>query len=157
MEQIIQKYNKDLYKIIFKILKDEHYTEDCLQQTYMNILKNMDKFKNKSNIKTWIVRIAINCALQHLKNIETNVSSIDFTENIFEDRYDYIKDIEIKNMYNVVKECIDKLKSKYKEVLVLKYFEDKSLKEIADNYNVSRTCVKQRLSRGKKFIENTIN
>src|SRR5262245_23009030 len=62
-EEMMRRCNQRLYRVVRAILKDEHETEDVMQQAYVQAFQHLDQFAGRSQFSTWITRIAIHEAL----------------------------------------------------------------------------------------------
>ena len=141
---IIQYINKNqgkLYRLVFSYIKDEEQSLDVIQNTILKALDNLEKLREEKYLETWIYRIAINESLKYLKKQKNepifNIQDYEISSEEFEN-----KDItDVMDLYK----AIDSLKPKLKTVIILRFFEDKSLAEISKITNSNLSTVKTRL------------
>jgi len=150
---IIDRYEKRLLRYIQRILfVSKEDAEDILQEVFIKAYKNINGYDSKYSFSSWIYRIAHNEAVSFLrkknKTIEGNqdfdiFDKITSEENVEDD---FLKDLKRKE----VRQLLTKLKPKYREVLVLRYFEDMEYNEISDVLHTSVGNVSSLINRGKK-------
>ena len=149
---IIQYINKNqgkLYRLVFSYIKDEEQSLDVIQNTILKALDNLEKLREEKYLETWIYRIAINESLKYLKKQKNepifNIQDYEISSEEFEN-----KDItDVMDLYK----AIDSLKPKLKTVIILRFFEDKSLAEISKITNSNLSTVKTRLYKALKELK----
>lgn len=147
-EQIYQHYNRQLYYFIFSIVKNTADAEEGLQLTFIRVIKNIQSLKSPEAFHSWLYRIAYNQAIticskdKHKVNLDddTNLEEIIYDKEMPDELY--IK----SEIVNLVKDEIDKMPEIYGQVAILKYFDDLTIKEIAEVLNIPTGTVKTRLS-----------
>lgn len=149
-EELIKVYHPYVYGFLLKNIEDKELTEDLTQDTFLKIIRNIDKFdiEGKANFSTYIITVARNCYIDYLrkyKNVRLNVSleDIDYTldENIEEVVIDRIES----------KEVLDKLKDLPEEQQIairLKYIQGLTLKEIGQVLHAEPKTIKSRIHNG---------
>lgn len=134
-EALLSDYGK-FYRLAYSYVHNEADAMDIVQEgAYKAILKS-DSLKEPACVKTWLYRIMINEAITFLKNRKETTD----VEEIFASKEDIYEDIDLRR-------AIDSLEPKDKAIVVLRFFEDKDLKEIADILNENLSTVKSRLYR----------
>lgn len=150
-EVLVNIYGNRLLKTCYLILKDEKDAEDALQDTFLLVHKNIKKFKGKSTLYTWLYAIAVNQCRNRLRKKKELVPFDDSVE------FGEIEDLEEKVMEYISKEKLRKellsLPFIYREVLVLFYFNDLSIKEISEVLEEKEGTVKSKLSRGRNILQ----
>lgn len=158
---IFDKYYPKISKYILRRTADPHITQDITSETFYKAFKNLWQFQwRKVPFSAWIYRIATNEINQYFrKNVLRKTVSLDFLieNNSYEpaDRHEFIKEIEEaeheierhKDFLNI-RTKIAKLPIKYQNVISLRFFEDKKIKEIAEILNKKEGTIKSLLSRG---------
>lgn len=144
-EELMKRYKDYLYKMAFLYVKNEHDALDICQDTILNAYLGISKLNNPIYFKTWITKILIN--IVHNKNrYDNKFQDINLEEVIGEVSY---SDIESKlDLYD----AIDSLESKYKIPIVLQYFYDLSISQIAKIMECNENTIKSNIRRGKKKI-----
>ncbi|MDD3365368.1 MAG: sigma-70 family RNA polymerase sigma factor, partial [Syntrophomonas sp.] len=68
INELVSEYGNSLLRMCFLYLKDIHLAEDAVQETFLKVYKNHPQFKGDSEVKTWIMRIAINVCKNYLRS-----------------------------------------------------------------------------------------
>jgi RNA polymerase sigma-70 factor, ECF subfamily len=137
--EIIQRYQGKLFAYLFRLIGNREDAEDILQDVFVKAFRNLNSFDVDRKFSSWIYRIAHNEAVNYIKrkslkrfiSWESVVSTKDqIDSSSTEEGADkvWIK----KEISKEVEEAINKLSFKYKQVLVLRYYEDKSYEEIGE-------------------------
>ncbi len=141
--------NKEkLYRIAYSFFKNQNDSLEAIQETTYRAYRNIKKLKEISYFNTWIVRILINYCISEQNKSQKVVSlysEIVTTEEI----NPAIKlDIEV---------ALDQLKPNYKEVILLKYFEDFTIKDIAQIMDAPEGTIKTWVHRALGSLKNILN
>ena len=152
-ERLYNAQKQKLYFIAYKMLNDEKLAEEAVSEAFLNISVKFDTFKTLSDSQ-----IEAYCVLT-LKNICKNIINSESKNNCIsiddcENDDSFLSDIElqyINKMY--LKEKISKLKPKEKEVLLLYYFYDLSLREIAKMKKITNAAAQKRLQQARKHLK----
>ena len=140
-----KEYGEMLYRISFVLLGNPDDTEDVLQDVFITLLYNSPQFKTKEHEKAWLIRITQNKCINILKNSERKNLTIDemklptYSENR-DEKIDIIKHIL-------------SLPPKYKTAVILYYYNDYSVDEIATTLKISKSAVKMRLKRAREILK----
>ncbi|NME95249.1 RNA polymerase sigma factor [Clostridium cochlearium] len=150
--KLVNIYGNKLLRTCFLMLKDEKEAEDIVQDTFIKVFKYINGFKGNSSLYTWVYKIAQNIIKDKCKN---DISTIPY-----EDYYtseDNIEEIIINNNNKrILKEKLKEMGFIYKQVLVLFYFNDFSIKEIREILDKKEGTIKSKLSRGRKLLKKSL-
>lgn len=148
ISRLINQYGNSILRMCYMYLKDYQLAEDVTQETFLQVYEKYETFENRSSEKTWITRIAINRCKNCMRTHWFKRVSIDTIPEIPEsDSYDRILD------KNAISLEIMKLPQKYKEVILLYYYQELSVKEIAFILNQKETTILQRLKRAREHLK----
>ena len=153
--EIIQRYQNKLSHYLRKFIKDFDEIEDVLQDVFIKAYKNLYGFNPDKRFSSWIYRIAHNEAINHIKKYY-NRGRISFDELEYEiigEKMDLAERIDLKIDREKIGLAFNDLKLKYKEVILLYYFEDRSYEEISDILRMPVSTVGTYISRGKKQLK----
>lgn len=138
-EQIVQRYQDKLKRYIKRLTNRPLEVDDLVQEVFIKTYKNLRRFNPKLQFSSWIYRIAHNESVNLIKS--SWIQKITSIEPLFfigkEDKTE--AEIDRKQLQKQINSCLNRLEVKYKEPLVLYYFENKSYEEISD---ILRTPVK---------------
>ena len=131
MEEIYKEYSKIVYNYLLSLTCNSEIAEELMQETFYSAVKNINKFRNESNIKTWLCKIAKNKWIDYLnKSKKTSEIAIDEIEekfllvNSFEDEFSNKE--AVIDLYKK----IHNLDEKTREVIYLRIRADLNFKEI---------------------------
>lgn len=135
---LIRRYEGKIRRYILRLSGGRvDDTEDVLQEVFIKVYKNLNDFDSKLKFSSWIYRIAHNETITFLRKINRRPTTYNFdidavrVKTIKED-LDIEKEIDRKQLAIDIAKIIGTLDNKYKEVLLLRYIEDKDYREISD-------------------------
>ena len=158
MEEIYKVYAKRIYTYLLSLAKDEYIAEELLQETFYSAIKNINKFRNESSIKTWLFTIAKNKWIDYCKKNKKLLET-----PIYEKEQDILcstsfeEDFLNKNELLDVCKQIHKLDEKSKEVVYLRLFTNFSFKEIANIIGKTEENTRIIFFRAKNKLKGDIN
>ena len=146
LEKFITENLDGAYRFAYSYTRNETSAEDVVSESVVKALKSVNSLKNQAYLKTWFYKIIINTALSHIKKesklVYLNPESSPTIEPFAED-YSSLS----------FRELIDKLEPKYKSIIILRFFEDMTLEEIAMTLEENINTIKTRLYRGLKLLK----
>lgn len=153
---IYKRYSGKIFGKCLSLLKNENEAEDATQDVMMKILMNMSKFSGKSRFSTWIYSITYNYCIDFLrrKKKDPSVYVDDFIDNM--DVEDNVEDAFLLEM-NVrrLKVILEEIPSGDKTILLMKYQDEMSIKEIGGILNKSESAIKMKIKRAKQKFKKT--
>ena len=133
-DNIYEEYFDRVYYKVLSVVKNDDDAEDICQETFISVYKNLSKFREESNIYTWIYRIAINKTYDFFKK-----RKIEFEIN--DDVLSLPEDVNFDTKV-ILEEKLKLISEKEKEIVVLKDIYGYKLKEIAEMKNMNLSTVK---------------
>lgn len=144
-DEVYEQYFDKIYYKILGSVKNPEDAEDIAQEVFMSVYKNLKKFREDSNIYTWIYKIAINKIYDFFKkkklNFELNDAILDVDDGI-----------DLNNNL-LLKDQLEKLGTQEREVVILKDIYGYKLKEIADMKNINLSTLKSIYYKALKDME----
>ena len=157
LEWAMNEYGELLIRLAYTYVKDVHVAEDIIQDVFLKVHEKGDQFRYESSFKTYLYRITINRCKDHLKS--WSFKNIFFTNKRWpvEEANESVENrvIRFEEDYELGEEILS-LPIKYREVLILHYYQDYSVKEISTILSISKNTVNTRLRRAKEQIKNNI-
>ena len=152
-EAIFNNYKKTMYYIANSILKDEHYSHDAVQNSFLKIIKHIDKIEDVKCNKTkgFIVTIVRNSSIDIYRKLQMEKNKVQKLENEILSFEQEVYDTDI--LPNKVEVAILKLPERYKQVFFLKYSHGVDDDKIADVLDISPSTVRTRIKRGKEKLK----
>ena len=141
------------YAYSFRYLRDEHLAQDALQESFVRVLKNIRKLQNPSLFIAWLNQINFHVCydIQKERMKYGAGAGTEELERIPAEKGTPEEIIEI-DMKRYIMRQIDSLPVTESQVIIMKYYQDMSLDEIANMLNISRSTVKRYLKSAKKHL-----
>lgn len=152
-ELIVNRYQAKLKRYITRLTNRPEEVDDILQDVFIKVYKNLRQYNSKLKFSSWIYRICHNESINLIKSSWIQkITSIDYIFNLgYSDNTEEALDKQaLKAQINL---CLDKLAVKYKEPLVLHYYEDKSYEEISDILRIPIKTVGVLIFRARKQVK----
>lgn len=171
-EQIYGEYGQRILNVLYRFTNREQVARDLLQDVFVKVYENMPSFQQRSQLYTWIYRIAVNHAMNHLKRERRTLWVDLMDEKVVDllsherieipgigpqtvDRPDQaLERIEISAL---VQEAVNALHPKYRVPFVLFRDEQLSYAEIAKVLDLSLSAVETRIHRARKMLIQKLN
>ena len=152
---LMKRYEVKLLRYIKRISNFSHEeSEDILQEAFIKTYRNLNNFDKDLKFSSWIYRIAHNEVIDNYRKKQTRPQEMTFdTENILNNlvgEIDISKDIDNKYLQKNISQVLNSLDLKYREVLILKFLEEKEYKEISDILKKPMGTVATLISRAKQ-------
>ena len=147
------------YFIALKITQNEHDAEDILQESYMKALEKLDEIDVSQNVMSWFCRIVANKSKNLVKSKKPLVyegEDDNFFEDIPEDKTEFCpeENLNQEELRLEVMAAIDELTYEKRACIMMMYFGEMSVKEIAESIEVPESTVKNRLYTARKDLKN---
>ncbi len=154
---LVERYRGVLFGTACIMLRDRGLAEDAVQEALISIWRNLPSFRFKSSIKTWLVRIVINEVKQQFRKKKLPVVSLEEASDDPSEQ-DVAETILIKNEERQdLRLAIGNLSPNQREAIVLHYFSDMSVPEIAEATHQFEGTIKSRLSRALEHLNEILN
>jgi RNA polymerase sigma-70 factor (ECF subfamily) len=153
--EIYNRYAKAMYNVSFRIVKDDHFAEDVMQEGFLRAFIKINDFKQEVSFGAWLKRIIVNCSIDFYKK-NNQFKSEDFETTLYKIE-ESTTDITECNSFNELKvkqilETINALKYNYRMVLTLFYIEGYDSEEISEILKISYSNCRTTLSRAKESL-----
>ncbi len=151
-QELIIKYHPFVFKFLVKITENEHLADDLVQDVFIKVIRNIDKFdiSGKAKFSTYIITISKNSYIDYLRR-EKRVSLLDAANgsSLVETTAPGFEEDVINKLYgrDVINK-LDNLTYEQKTVIKLKYLEGLTLKEIGEKLDLESKTVKSRIHNG---------
>jgi RNA polymerase sigma-70 factor (ECF subfamily) len=159
--ELVDLYKEKLYRLAYRYVGNRQEAEDIVQETFLRLYKNLDRFDETLKFSTWIYRIATNLCIDRLRKRKASYSlDADIGDGESADGYSMLPSNEmspenqvlLSESQELIRKAIDTLPEKYKSVIILRYLQDLSLQEIGDVLHMPVTTVKTRVHRGREYL-----
>lgn len=157
-DELYKRYSDKVYSKCLSLLKNEAAAQDAAQDIFLKIFLNLAKFNKKSRFSTWVYSITYNYCIDYLrrkKKEKTILTDDDNEKDLVEEEVDdkEILEMEIERLAFI----LDKIPEDDKMVLLMKYREDLSIKDISKAFDKSESAIKMKLKRAKNKVRKLYN
>jgi len=152
-KDIFEANSKKIYHLCFGYTNDVDAANDLLQETFLKVWQNLEKFREQSQISTWIYRIAVNTCLTYLKKEKRHLKE-ELTENIAENQIEVVQDKQeqISQLYD----CIAKLEENERLIITM-VMDEIPYTEIAEIAGISDGNLRVKIHRIKQKLTELYN
>lgn len=161
-ESLVNRYQRTVYHVIFKIVKEKEEAKDLMQETFLKAYSSISTYKSQYRFTTWLYRIAVNNAIDYLRKKKLATLSLDqkietkYGKLSFEPKdWTYNPEIELlakKKRFSIEK-AIEALPKKYREVILYRHKKERSYQEISEILGIPVGTVKARIFRGRELLK----
>lgn len=151
LERLMEQYSQPLMRLCFLYLKDEHSAQDAVQDTLYRAYCKYQSFSGKSSEKTWITAIAINICKDYMRKPSYREIPVEPLEPLLETgrQTGPTPDPDALELLNLVYQ----LPIEYREVILMRYYQDLTVKEIARMLHLRPNTVSVRLKRAREHLK----
>ena len=158
---LVDLYKDKMFHLGYRMLGSPHEAEDVVQETFLRVYTNLDRYDENQKFSTWIYRIATNLCIDRLRKRKASYSlDAEMPDGEGADWYSLLpsqqatpeEESMLTETQENIRKAINTLPEKYKSVVILRYLQDMSLQEIGDVLDMPVTTVKTRVHRGREFL-----
>lgn len=146
--EIYKLYSRELYNYLYYLTNDKTLTEELVQETFFQAYISIYRFKGNSSIKTWLYQIGKYVYFKHLKKNPTIYDEINENDTEDVNPSSPSKLVEKKEENLLLLQAIKLLNEPYKQVVILRSFNDLSFKAIGDIFVKSESWARVTFHRG---------
>ena len=149
-EQLYDRYADKVYRKCMSFVKDEAKAEDFTHDIFMKLVLNIASYKASAKFSTWLYSITYNYCIDQLRVAKKYVEySLDYDFDLAEDNDAELAELEEQRL----RKALQKIVPEEKSILMMKYQDELSIKEIATTLDISESAVKMRLLRAKERLK----
>ncbi|MDR4888393.1 RNA polymerase sigma factor SigW [Fredinandcohnia sp. QZ13] len=163
--EIVEFYKDKVFQICYRMLGNRHEAEDIAQEAFIRAYVNIHSYDLNKKFSTWLYRIATNLSIDRIRKkkpdyyLDAELAGSDgltMYSQIAADAALPEDELETMELQELIQSEIMKLPDKYRSVIVLKYIEEFSLKEISGILDLPVGTVKTRIHRGREALRNQL-
>ena len=150
IEELVMKYQKQIYSFIYRMVDDVEDAKDLTQKTFVNAINGIRDFRRESSFKTWLYRIAMNTSIKHIQKHRPEEIEID--ESIESNQPKTLSIMIEMEERGYIKKSLNDLPERQRLSLALRVYERLSCKETAKVMGCSESAVRTHFHLGIKKL-----
>ena len=168
MNELFNAFYNDVYFFALKTCADEDTACEVTQETFIEVINTIGHLQEPAAFVTWMKQITYHQCTRFFKKqksrgkyetlAEENEDGVSVLDFAAEDRQDFIPDeaVDQKEFRQAILGMLDQLSEEQRSAMMLYYYDELSIKQIAQIQNVSESAVKSRLFYGRKFMKQSV-
>ncbi|WP_447952178.1 RNA polymerase sigma factor [Chryseobacterium koreense] len=152
--RLINAHWVDVFSFVLKKVQDENVADEITVSVFSKVLAKLDLFDPNFQFKTWILTIAQNSVIDYWR--KKSRENEDSTDNFDDFKNHFARSPEelliSEEEQKQITSVIESLDSNYQDIIRLRFFEERSIKEIAEELNLTVANTKVRIMRAKKVL-----
>ena len=149
---LVEQYRSILFGTAYLMIRDRELAEDAVQEALIQIWKHLPSFRFKSSMKTWLVRIVVNEVKQQFRKKQVPTVPLEQASEVENDSNEVETTLIHDEERQQLKQALEKLPPEQRESLVLRYYSELTVPEIATVMGEREGTIKSRLSRAIKRL-----
>lgn len=167
--ELIRRYERPLFSLIFRMVRDRELAEDLAQETFVKALNALDSYRPEFKFSSWIFKIANNAAIDHLRRRELDTLSLDGSPHaetpeaieatalqIGNRGESPLDAVEAKELGGAIEHAIGLLRPEYRSCILLRHVEGRAYEEIAEILNLPLGTVKTYIHRARNELRQSL-
>jgi len=154
---LYERYSDKVYRKCLSFERDRDAAQDLAHDVFVKVFLQLSKFEARSRFSTWLYSVTYNhCVEHHRKKSKMPTTDIDEEYDIKE--FDESAEQELfKYRFDILKKALDKANPEDKAILMMKYQDDFSIKDLMVHLSISESAVKMRLARARERVKHIID
>jgi len=157
----MDKYHDAIYNYIYRMIHDREQVEDLTQEAFIKAFASLKSFNEEFAFSTWLYKIATNNSIDYIRKKKLQMYSIDkpieskdsdFAFELPDETAEADKRLISGQRAELVREAINQLPEKYRQVIVLRHAEERSYEEIAKMLKLPIGTVKAHIFRARELL-----
>lgn len=159
LDFIVDNYGGLIKAIVKKTLfrfEGSGCVDECMNDVFLAIWDNIDKFYKENSFKSWVAAIAKYKSIDYQRKLIKELHNEDIDELDLKDKSVLDSEILAKENREEMMKLLSNLKEEDKEIFMRRYFQEQSTEDIGKHMGINREAVNNRLSRGRKKLKSII-
>lgn len=166
-DELVRVYHSSIFHVAYRMLGDSSDAADAVQEIFLKVFRNVQRFRGDSSLKTWIYRIAFSEILNRLRwwkrRFRSSTVSLDDDRDgkgqvvhLTASSPSPLQALESKEREGAIQQALTKLSGEHRSIVILRDIEGFSYSEIADILGISVGTVKSRLARARADMKKSL-
>lgn len=150
-EQLVNTHQASILRLCYLTLRDKTLAEDAVQETFLKVYRTMDTFRSECSEKTWIAKIAVHTCLDLNRSGWFRFVNHRVTPDMLPEAA-----VALEENDEELTLAVMRLPFKLRQVILLYYYQNFSVNEIADALHLAQSSVSGRLKRGRDKLKRAL-
>lgn len=168
-EKLVGKYQKMMFNIAYRMVGSNEDASEVVQDAFLSAYRNLSTFRGMSRFSTWLCSIVINLSKNRMQQMRTaqhhEQYSLDdpvetdngpMSRDIASGEPSFAEELEKEDIRKRVQDCIGRLETEFREIIVLRDIQGFAYEEIRDMLKIPEGTVKSRLSRARDALKDCL-
>ncbi len=166
-DDCVRQHAPGIYRLALRLMRNEAEAEDVMQEAFLSAFKGIDRFDGRSELRTWLYRIAYNAALMRLRRPKPEFLAMDELNELAEGTplpeqfFDWSRlphqELEKAELRAEMERAVQELPEKLRAVFIMRELEELSTEETARALGVRVEVVKTRLHRARLWLRERLS
>jgi RNA polymerase sigma-70 factor (ECF subfamily) len=152
LQVLYRRHHVKVYRFILRFLRDEGDAEDLVNEVFLDVWRQADRFERRSQVSTWLLAIARNKALSSLRRRSSEQLDQEIAEFIEDPSDNPEVTMQKQERSQVIRKCLAELSAAHREIIDLVYYHEKTIEEVAEIIAAPINTVKTRMFYARKRI-----
>jgi RNA polymerase sigma-70 factor (ECF subfamily) len=152
-ERIVARYHEDVARVACRLLGQPHDVDDIVQDVFLRVLQKIGTFRADARFSTWLIAITVNCCRSHRRWQALRRRVLRGLWSSRRENEHQQSSERTSGIVGSLRDAVARMPAAYREPIVLRYFEELSIAEIAEILGISTAAVEARLSRGRRRLK----
>jgi RNA polymerase sigma-70 factor (ECF subfamily) len=153
---VYHQFKHRVYAYCYRLLRQPQNAEDATQETFVKVHRSLDTLENAASLQSWIFSIARNEAFTILRRQRPTAELEEETEDVWDEENPLAKVVQ-KERAGMIQHCLGLLKPSYRELLILREYEELSYAEISTITGASESAVKSGLFKARRAVRKKLD
>lgn len=155
-EGIVRRWQGPLVNLAYRFCRDRGRAEDLAQEAFLRAYRSLDRWRKEAAFSTWLFALATNLCCSALRRIPARTVALEEVAEPADSR-PVDGGLEDEERERVVRDAVAALPAKYRETLILFYFQEMDITSAAQILGVPEGTFKARLSRGRELLRSRLS
>jgi RNA polymerase sigma-70 factor (ECF subfamily) len=148
-DQFVAAHQERIARLVFRLIGEPDEVQDVVQEVFLSVLQNLKRFRGESKLSTWLTAIALNECRSHRRRSLLRPRTLFHLAKTLAAPPEEDRPAESAEVHERLRRAVRRLSAKYREPIVLRYFEELSVREIGQVLGISANNVEVRLTRAR--------
>jgi RNA polymerase sigma-70 factor (ECF subfamily) len=152
MRTLFERHNVKVYRFVLRIVRDAALAEDTVSETFIDAWQHAGRYEGRASVSSWLIGIARHRALDAARRRPTESLECDAAQNAIDPARDPEAELGQKDTGAMVRSALAALSREHAEIIDLVYYQEKSIREIAEILGIPESTVKTRMFYARKRL-----